>query len=79
MRRRTRLFPEKIQQDYDWAFANYAKIAKRYPNQWVAFSNRRILAAGPKIKDLLEKAGRQGSHLPHLFFESGIHVYDYQP
>jgi hypothetical protein len=73
-----RLFPKKLQKEYDWAFAHYSALAKRYPNQWVAFANGRVLAAGPRLTTVLRLASRKQKipQVPHLFVESGIHVYD---
>ncbi len=77
MATRTRIFPPEQQRDYDWAFAHYHKLAKRYPNQWVAFANRRVLAGGPRLDRVMKKAHAQldRPHIPHLFVESGIHFY----
>ena len=74
---RTRLFPEPLQREYDWAFAHYHQLAKRYPNQWVAFANRRVLAGGRNLARVLEKAHEQVDwpEVPHLFVESGAHFY----
>ena len=75
------LFPQPIQREYDWAFAHYHALAKRYPNQWVAFANRRVLAGGPRLDHVLAKAHRQidWPEIPHLFVESGIHFYAHHP
>ncbi len=81
MKKRT-LFPKPVQKEYDWAFDHYTELAKRYPDQWVAFSNHRILAAGPRLNLVLEKARRQQVDLPqipHLFVETGLHIYAHRP
>ena len=74
---RTRLFPEPLQREYDWAFAHYPELVKRYPDQWVAFAHRRVLAAGPRLNRVLEQAHEQidWPHIPHLFVEAGVHFY----
>ena len=71
------LFPKALEREYNWAFAHYPDLARRYPNQWVAFAHRRVLAAGPDLTRVLAKARQQVEwpHVPHLFVESGIHVY----
>lgn len=76
-RRRTRLFPEPLQREYDWAFSHYAQLAQRYPNQWVAVANRRVLAGGGNLARVLKQAHEQldWPHIPHLFVEAGIHFY----
>ena len=75
--KKSNLFPRKRQKDYDWAFAHYGMLAKRYPNQWVAFANRHVLAAGPRLKQVLDKSRQKENFpdVPHLFVEAGIHVY----
>ena len=77
MAARTRLFPKPLQAEYDWAFSHYPKLVRRYPNQWVAFAHRRVLAAGPRLNRVLAKAHEQMDwpHIPHLFVEAGIHIY----
>lgn len=81
MAERVRLFPKPEQREYDWAFAHYHELAKRYPNEWVAFAHRRVLAAGPHLIRVLAKARQQvdWEHIPHLFVEAGIHVYAHRP
>ncbi len=76
-----RWFPPPLQREYDWAFRHYAQLAKRYPNQWVAFAHHRVVAAGPHLIRVLAKAREQVDwpHIPHLFVEAGIHVYAHHP
>ena len=78
---RTTIFPKHEQREYDWAFAHYPEFVKRYPNQWVAFADHRILAAGRNLASVLAKAHRQVDqpHVPHLFVEAGVHVYAHRP
>jgi len=78
---RARLFPPREQREYDWAFAHYHELARRYPNQWVAFANRRVLAAGRRLSRVLEQAHKQLNwpHIPHLFVEAGVHLYAHHP
>lgn len=73
--------PRAWKAEYDWAFAHYHELAKQYANEWIAFSNRRVLAHGKALMPVLNQARRrlrwrEGSHeVPHLFVERGIHVY----
>ena len=78
---RTRLFPEPLQGEYDWAFAHYGDLAKRYPNQWIAFADHHVLAAGHCLNDVLAKAHEDVDwpHIPHLFVERGVHLYAHRP
>lgn len=81
MAKPTTVFPQPLQRDYDWAFAHYAQLAKRYPNQWVAFANHRILAGGRNLARVLAKAHERldWPHIPHLFVEAGVHLYAHRP
>jgi len=83
MRRNGRVFeepkpvPRHWKGAYDWAFAHYPELAKRYPNQWVAFASDRVLAHGKSLMTVLSQARRKSrwQEIPHLFVEAGIHVY----
>lgn len=81
MRVRTRVFPELEERDYDWAFDHYVALAQRYPNQWIAFARRKVLAAGSNLQRVLTKAHEQVNrpHVPHLFVETGVHSYPHRP
>ena len=69
--------PRSWKAEYDWAFARYSELVRRYPNQWVAFAERRVLAHGKALRPVLEQARRKapGQEIPHLFVERGIHIY----
>ena len=71
------LVSPEIEREYKWAFAHYGQLARQYPNQWVAFANRRVLAGGPHLLRVLAKARQQVDwpHVPHLFVEAGVHFY----
>ena len=81
MAARTRLFPPKLQREYDWAWTHYGRLVKRYPNQWVAFARHRVLAGGPNLARVMAQAHEQldWPEIPHLFVEAGIHVYAHHP
>lgn len=69
--------PKWSKPDYDWAFAHYPDLARRYPNEWIAFAHRRVLAHGKELMAVLSQAKRKvrARDIPHLFVERGIHVY----
>ena len=66
--------------EYHWAFAHYSDLVRKYPNQWVAFAHRRVLAHGKALMPVLNQARRKvrEREIPHLFVERGIHVYAYR-
>ena len=75
---RTTVFPKEVEKEYDWAFSHYSQLAKRYPDQWVAFSGHRVVAAGTRLNRVLAKARQKTGLLqvPLLFVESEVvHVY----
>lgn len=69
--------PRGWKAEYAWAFAHYPELAKRYPNQWIAFAHHRVLAHGKALMTVLSQARRKvrEREIPHLFVEGGIHVY----
>jgi len=64
-------------EDSDWALEHSSEISQKYPNQWVAVVNKRVVAAGKVIAEVEkiaeEKTGRK--EFPVIFAEKGIHVY----
>jgi hypothetical protein len=72
-----RPLPRSWKAEYDWAFSQYEELAKQYPNEWIAFADRRVLAHGKALMTVLTQAKRkvQRREIPHLFVERGIHVY----
>lgn len=69
--------PRSWKAQYDWAFAHYPELAKRYPNEWIAFANQHVLAHGKALLPVLTHAKQKARQreIPHLFVERGIHVY----
>ena len=64
--------------EYNWVFSHYPKLAKKYPNEWIAFLSGRILAHGDDLVRVVQKARKTtktGREIPTLFLEKGIHVY----
>ena len=63
----------------DWAYSDavYPKLARRYPNRWVAIAHHRVLAAGTNVMKVLAQARQKVSwkEIPLVFVERGIHVY----
>jgi len=67
------------QAERDWAYSNavYPKLARRYPNRWVAIAHHRVIAAGTNLQKVLAQARRKVDwpEIPLVFVERGIHVY----
>ncbi|MBL7075131.1 hypothetical protein ISS37_07830 [candidate division KSB1 bacterium] len=69
--------PKKYWEDSRWAHEHSVEISERYPNQWIAILNKKVIAAGKdgsKVeKNGAEKAGDQEFVI--FFAEKGIHIY----
>lgn len=64
--------------EYKWVFSHYSKLAKKYPNQWIAFLSGRILAHGKDLMLVARKAKKilkEDREVPTIFLEKGIHIY----
>ncbi len=69
--------PKEYWEDRDWAYDNYNKLAKSYPDQWVAIVDKEVVASGKNGTEVItiakQKTGRKD--FPVIFVESGIRVY----
>lgn len=68
---------KQYNQDTNWAFLHYAELSKKYPNMWVACAQKRIVAVGKSITNVLELARQKvkSKQIPVIFIEKGIHIY----
>ena len=69
--------PKRFWDDWDWGYAHYGDLAKRYGNQWVVIVNRKAVAASRSIREAEETARKKTGeqHVPVIFVERGGHVY----
>jgi len=67
-------------EDSDWALEHSSEISQKYPNQWVAIVNKKVVAAGKNGSEVekiaTEKMGKREFVI--IFAEKGIHVYQNQ-
>jgi len=42
--------------DFEWIDEHYAELQRRYPNMYVAVSNRKVLAAGKEFGKVYDEA-----------------------
>ena len=72
---------KEVKKEYDWAFSVYDALAKKYPNQWVAFAHHKVVASGKNPRQVIRKAHRFISlpEIPILFIEGRAHVYIENP
>jgi hypothetical protein len=79
MKRNGRTATTHWQDERDWAYSDavYPKLARRYPNRWVALAHHRVIAAGTNVMKVVAQARRKidWEEIPLVFVERGIHVY----
>ncbi len=67
-------------EDSDWALEHSSEISRKYPNQWVAIADKKVVAAGKDGSEVeriaIEKMGKREFVI--IFAEKGIHVYQSQ-
>ncbi len=66
-----------VKHEYEWAFSVYDQLARKYPDQWVAFSHRKVLAAGKNPARVIQQAEHRSTlpEIPLLFVEGRAHCY----
>ena len=66
-------------EERDWAYGGrvYPKLARKYPNRWVALAHHRVIASGTDVMRVLAQARRKiaWAEIPLVFVERGVHVY----
>jgi len=70
--------PKEYWDDDRWANEHYNDIVKQYPNQWIAVVDKKVVASGKSIAEVIKKAKLTyaGREFPVLFAEYGIHIYE---
>lgn len=63
-------------EDKRWVYQNYAELTERYPDQWVAIVDKKVIAAGD-LEEVKEKATRKikRGDIVFMFIEGARHVY----
>ncbi len=68
--------PDEFWEDQDWAFDNYTEWMKKYPDQWIAVVDKKVVAAGKDIGEIeriaQEETGRK--HFPVLYIEGRVRI-----
>ena len=71
--------PKHWKAELDWAYSEsvYPKLARKYPNRWVAIAHHRVIASGTQMMKVLARAHQKvhRKEIPLVFVERGIHVY----
>ena len=66
--------PESYYDDQEWAIANYERLMKEHPNQWVAVVSKEVVSAGEDLDDVETRAREKsgGEHVAVLFIETPL-------
>ena len=71
--------PRYVMEEETWAYSEgvYPKLARKYPNRWVAVAHHKIIASGTNLMRVFAAAQRKTGweQIPLVFVERGIHVY----
>ncbi|MGQ9627313.1 MAG: DUF5678 domain-containing protein [Anaerolineae bacterium] len=63
--------------DQRWVDKHIAQLVKKYPDQWVAVYNQKVIAASPDLASVQEEANKIADREVTIFFVEGK-VYVYQ-
>ena len=50
---------EGFWEDMQWGEDNYSELVKKYPDQWVAIVNKKVVASGQSLRDIEIEAERE--------------------
>jgi len=68
--------PDEFWEDKDWAFDNYSEWMKKYPDQWIAVVDKKVVAAGKDVQEIKkiarEKTGTK--HFPVIYVEGRVRI-----
>jgi len=69
--------PKRFWEDFDWGLDHLSKWMSKYPDQWVAIVNKKVVSSADDIETArstaIQKTGQ--THIPVLFIEGKVHVY----
>jgi hypothetical protein len=69
--------PRSVLEDYRWADSHHTQLAKKYPEQWVAIVDKKVVSHG-KRPDRVRAKAHQHINRPEIalhFVEGHIHLY----
>lgn len=65
-------------EDLKWGEKNYPKLQVKYPDQWVAIANKKVVSAGKSLKNVELKAEKktkkEKEKIPVLFIEGEVNI-----
>ncbi len=63
-------------EDLKWGEASHTQLLNRYRDQWVAISNKEVVASGENLEKVEKEAKKKtGKDVPVVFVECGEHIY----
>lgn len=70
--------PKEYWEDEKWINENGTELTKHYPNMWIAVVNKRVVAYGENLREVINRAKEIAGHehFPVHFVEKGVHVYE---
>ncbi|MDI6794885.1 MAG: DUF5678 domain-containing protein [bacterium] len=57
-------------EDDEWAMANYERLAREYPEKWVAIVNKQVVASGDgidQVRNLAKEKTNRKQNIPVLY------------
>ena len=69
--------PKEVVEDYRWADAHHAELAKKFPEKWVAIIGKKVVSHGNRPDHVLAQAYRF-TKCPDIalhFVEGRLHLY----
>lgn len=72
-----RKMSKKYLEDLEWARNNHTELLKKYPDQWVAIVNKKVVSFGNDLSKVREEARSKTNltEIPVMFVECGEHIY----
>ncbi|MDI6794339.1 MAG: DUF5678 domain-containing protein [bacterium] len=73
----TDLLSEEFWNDDKWVHENYQGLSEKFPNQWVAVADKKVVSAGENLERVETEAEKKTGKrdFPLLFIERGAYVY----
>ena len=69
--------PKSVFDDYRWADAHHSELSKKYPEQWIAIVNKKVIKHGKRPERVRADAHRcvKRSEIALHFVEGRLHLY----
>ena len=69
--------PKEFWDDMDWTSQHYSELMQKYPNEWVAVVDGKIISHGKDLEKIIKEAKRKTGkeHIAVEFIECGGHIY----